>query len=771
VTDRLLVTCWHCLADPRDRTRLRSERVSVRLAPDVVLEGVYTDHDLRLDVALLELDPRTPLPVGWRPVPLRRDAGAVAQTRVLGLGWPMRNPSSVEPQALPGRVAVPRTTIHDGMPVMQLFSDAVAARLRPRGFSGGPVLVDTVAGQVAAGVICWMQEDEDDQEQAVGGTVYAVPAAEIVERWPELGAPLDAVDELAAPERAAPGLEGYFRMWEEERQWRSRDAKRLKDGRRVLNLLAAAEGPMRLTELRGLAPRVGKPLDADRLRQAVRLLDRLVVPGREPDSFLVAHPLITRILRKRLDADGDLRTYRGAYVAWGREVLAALPARESGSDDLDGYRADVRRVADRARTANQRAFDAGGTLPYLPEQILCAAALAGERCAEAAFEDPDVLCRVHAVHLDVVAPAVARAGYAIRALRAVEGEPHGALRSWLQAMWRYLTREETELAPGHRGARALGGRRTHASQVGAGQTGGVRAAGGGVGAGPGVRPGGSARACAARGQQVVGHVPGEPFEPNQPASYREPWWERCTYPGTWRTWNSGVRRYPARLGEVLSDEPLDMLCAMATRIVKPLLFEGGYLDGVARLHRAPFGDPHERLDDWAHDGLALALAPILSLEELDALLALRAGEPGIKESTRKAFEASVASELAARGQEERAYGMVRWLGWQTQLIRYSVMADILPRLPTGSLLEWTALVHMYFGDAMDRATLWAVFHDRWTELGREGMWRTVDRWTTELPHDSRGGVIADILHYRWALTELGGHAEAVRLQDLLGPAH
>ncbi|WP_327589007.1 trypsin-like peptidase domain-containing protein [Nonomuraea sp. NBC_00507] len=1431
VTDRLLLTCWHCLADPRDRTKLRSERVVLRLAPDVLVEGVYSDHDPRLDVALLELDPETPLPPGWRPVPLGRHAQAAGETRVVGLGWPTHNPSTVEPQSLPARVAVRRTTIHDGMPVIQLFSDEVAARMRPRGFSGGPVLVDTVTGQVAVGVICWMQEDDEDEGRAVGGTVYAVPVAEIIQRWPELGASLDAVDELAgdvdapgrgqianfidthlrgsqgtlpfagraaeldtldawladpdappyhlvcgeagagkstllvrwatavaagqpwvrpvfvpvslryeatgagevftnllhrvarvhgvgydynagearardalaallsrpapdggtllvivdaldeagwepgpadfprrpgpgvrivlsarhtarrpsaeawaealnlpdtavtrlgalcaddvaellrqvrpqdpvddiapalwrltrgdpvttglylrdladrplvdlaALERAAPGLDGYFAMWEEEqeRQWRARDAKRLKDGRRLLNLLAVAEGPVRLTELRSLAPRVGKALDADRLRQAVRLLDRLVLPGREPDSFLIAHPLITRMLRKRLDGDGDLAAYREAYVAWGREVMDALlarelsptavptylarhlaahlvpdeagagvpmreafalthglwrRARETGSDELDGYRADVRRVAARARAANQRAFEAGERLPYLPEQILCAAALAGERAAlgtemshhlaaqlvrygiwppgralsllasevfdstrahglrslapylgeehlpalrqileksvdafpeylapasaayarrllelgrvedalavaewlpddhryrglvhvwvvselapllpaplaerilidamdavgvmdtfaacwltkqvpvglaesagirdrlvsamqsrfdpgwrigaeafvaaarwlsrdvvdgvfqdvlfgpvtldqqyelmpslhhdglfsvlpaehaahaaarvvaeldytkrvvclmqllpllegdereryaEVAFEQPELLRHLQMVELDVVCPALAAAGYAGRALRAVGAEDKDRLWTWLMAMWRYLTREETELALSitvHDAEDSVPDRPPRKWALARLAAFGPEEAGRALDLvydqtdRQGLAP--------TLVWQLATYLPEGSLEPNQRASYREPWWERCTYPGAWRSWESGVRRYPNQVGQVLGDEPLDMLYAAATDMdeddvphlmaladaqpdpwvrltvlaagthpphptvmeaimaglrrlrdevvdesaydgypaqcpwlvrgigdwtpffvrllspaaaetVKPLLFEGGYLDGVARLHHSPFGSDHKRLDDWAHD--VLALMPILSVAEIDALLELRGGDPGIKsESTRKAFEAAAASALAGLGEVERAYTLASWLGWQTQLIRSSAMADILPQLPTEGLLEWAAEVHRYFDDAKDRGQLWAVFHDRWAELGREEMWRAVDRWTTELPLDSRGGVIADILFYRSAIARLGGHAEAVRILDLLGVA-
>ncbi|GAA4560468.1 hypothetical protein [Planotetraspora kaengkrachanensis] len=199
--------------------------------------------------------------------------------------------------------------------------------------------------------------------------------------------------------------------------------------------------------------------------------------------------------------------------------------------------------------------------------------------------------------------------------------------------------------------------------------------------------------------------------------------------------------------------------------VRPLLFDGGYLEGVPRLHRF-YDDGHLRLDDWAHD--VLALTPILTVAELDALLALRRGKPGIKsESTRTAFETAIGVTLAWHGEYERAYELIGDAVWETELLRTSGMADILPQLPSSQLLEWLARVHQIFHDPNVRGPLWEVFQDRWPELSRQELWSALDRWTVELPHDSRFGVLADVLLYRYPITQLAGAAETARILELI----
>ncbi|WP_187414813.1 serine protease [Nonomuraea sp. PA05] len=1374
VTDRHVLTCWHCVAG-------QELPFPLTLAPGVVVEVVCADHDSRLDVALLELRDR--LPEGWRPVPLGAGTDVVAGRQVLGLGWPLSNPSRSDPMPLPAEVALPLTSIHDGQPVIQLYSRQVAARLRPRGFSGGPVLVDTLAGQVAVGVVRWMQEEDEDRELAVGGTVYAAPVAEILRRWPQLAAGREGAAELAgdadAPHRlrianfldghvrgragelpfagrddafrsldawladpdgppyhlltgnagtgkstllarwalarpagrtvfvpvsqryeltgagevylsllhrlarihgvpydysadrqrahdalsallarpapdgrpllvivdaldeagwepgaadfprltgagvrvvlsarhtsrqpsgaawlerldlpsaavttlgplsesdlgelieqvrpgagvlaarlwelsrgdpvtaslylrdldrldsaAVPGLAGFFDTWWKG-LWPRLSGKKTKDARRVLNVLATAEGPVRLAELRGLVGRTGKAMDGERVREALRFADRLVLQGGQPDSFVIAHPLIGQVIRERLAESGELDSYRDAYVVWGVSVLEALLARElappavpaylvrhlaahlteshraplatamglthtlwrrtreSSSDDLDGYRSDVRRVRDRARAANQRAFEAGEPLPCLPEQVVCAAALAGERAAvdsemshhlaaqlvrhgrwppgralslltqeyfpnnrcsgivslvryldvehlpalrrilettvadSALYEEfVTVACAAYARRLlelgrpeealavaDLVPPdhryhgrvrvwvlaeliPLLPAGLAEQALIAAveqvvaQPEPFAATRLTKQvpvaaavaagvrddlvaalspflygdslrerefvAAARWLPREDLDeilaraltpkphlpLRAGLLPALNYDGLFSvlppeyaawAAELVDAELTGGDREqclfqllpmldesrweprelsvvkkldepqwewAGpylrerGRVGEAlrvlaesrdywpvhylaPWMSPADVELALelfapdpsAAVEQRPIRRwvlarlaefgpaeadraldllyektewkglpgslqwllsrcLPDPVFEPNGRAALRRPWWQQCTFPGVQRQWRGGMSCWPdedmtalrareaaevAELagsvqdpwaaltvlaagppeltGEVLArlralrestptHDPLDgfprgcpwlvrgigdwtpsfvrMLTPEASALVKPILFHGGYLEGVPRVHHF-FGDHHLRLDDWAHD--VLALTPILTVAELDALLALRRGEPEVKsESTRKALETAIGSALAGHGHYERAYELVGGASWQSELLRISGMADILPQLPAAELGEWLAQVHQIFHDPTDRGSLWSLFQDRWPELSRAGLWRAVDRWTAELPHDSRFGVLADVLLYRYAIVELGGAAESARLLDLI----
>lgn len=710
VTPDRLLTCWHCVADPQNLTQLDDAVVTVRLAPGTTLSAHYLDHDARLDVALLGVDPKTPLPAGWHPVPLGCAADVARHSSVDALGWAVHNPSTAEPQPMPAQIALPLTTIKDGVPVIALYSDQVAAGLRPRGFSGGPVLLETPAGAIVLGIVRWQQDAEHDPQQAVGGTVYATRVDDIAALWPELAGPRDPVAELAgdatAPGRplirafleshlrgpggplpfagrgeelggldgwldapdgspyhlvigaagagktsllvrwahalgdcgrpdlhvvfvpisvryaatsardvllailhrvarihgvsydrtadaaeardaltallarpapdgttllvvvdaldeasdwepgpqhfpaqpgrgvrialsarqtharptpeswvetlglsagttlthlgplqavaltellrqvvvdrggrdpdpqaldlagtrlweltagepvttalyllelgrelnpdlrawvtalqfARPGLEGWFDAWwnDQERLWRAHNAERLDDAERVLNLIAVAEGPLLLAELKLLGEQLSERLDGARLRRAITLLDRLVLPGRDAHSVAAGHPLVALMLRARLRRFGDLTDYRAIYRCWADGILGRLlggdlaphqvPAyltqhlvahlfpenpdgvgdetdetdaqqvrsafrvadplwrrvREAVSDDLDGYRNDVTQVGQQARAVNLTAMSRGEALPCLPEQICCAAAVAAEHAALAA---------------------------------------------------------------------------------------------------------------------------------------------------------------------------------------------------------------------------------------------------------------------------------------------------------------------------------------------------------------------------------------------------
>jgi hypothetical protein len=85
----------------------------------------------------------------------------------------------------------------------------------------------------------------------------------------------------AGLDRARPGLAGFFKDWwrDQERRWRSQHLGRLDEAQRVLNLLAVAEGPLQLGELKGLAGRLGESMSGARMDQALALADRFVRTG------------------------------------------------------------------------------------------------------------------------------------------------------------------------------------------------------------------------------------------------------------------------------------------------------------------------------------------------------------------------------------------------------------------------------------------------------------------------------------------------------------
>ncbi|WP_410617129.1 ATP-binding protein [Amycolatopsis sp. lyj-109] len=138
-----------------------------------------------VDLALLGILDHAPLPPNLPPLVLGRNVDAGRGVAVEVIGWPFDNPSMVAPQTLIGRVDQASASIGHEASVLRLESKQVAAGLRPRGFSGSPVLVRTPAGPVVVGVLRWIQED-DDTERAVGGVVYATRASDITARWQHL---------------------------------------------------------------------------------------------------------------------------------------------------------------------------------------------------------------------------------------------------------------------------------------------------------------------------------------------------------------------------------------------------------------------------------------------------------------------------------------------------------------------------------------------------------------------------------------------------------
>ncbi|GGL92368.1 hypothetical protein GCM10010129_40100 [Streptomyces fumigatiscleroticus] len=209
-----------------------------------------------------------------------------------------------------------------------------------------------------------------------------------------------------------------------------------------------------------------------------------------------------------------------------------------------------------------------------------------------------------------------------------------------------------------------------------------------------------------------------------------------------------------------------LLAPRARPEIKELLFDGGFLEGVERTHYGPWSDDgHQRLDDWAYR--LQPLAPLLDRAELDAVLSLTRGTDIRSTTARVSLRAALASCYAVCGEYDRAFELCQRLGWQTNDFLHHALADIAVLLPAELIPRWASEVHRLVGDSKERGPLWSVVSDRWPELDRHAMWRMVDQWTSDLPHDSAGGVYADALFYRYAMARLGGEDEPRRLLDLI----
>lgn len=218
--------------------------------------------------------------------------------------------------------------------------------------------------------------------------------------------------------RRSPGRAGFIVGWREQQERSGRSEDLLQDAERVLNVLAVAEGPLSRAELRTLAALLGKSMDGVRLRRVVEQLERLVLPGGSPDTFVIAHPAIADELRAQLEHDGDLATYRGLFEAWGVDVLGRLrtgelapvetpvylarylaqhltagadlhPAalqlatpywrrvKDAVSDEATGFQTDLETVMAKARRLDAARVGRGESPRRLPERVMCTAEVAG----------------------------------------------------------------------------------------------------------------------------------------------------------------------------------------------------------------------------------------------------------------------------------------------------------------------------------------------------------------------------------------------------------
>ena len=191
-----------------------------------------------------------------------------------------------------------------------------------------------------------------------------------------------------------------------------------------------------------------------------------------------------------------------------------------------------------------------------------------------------------------------------------------------------------------------------------------------------------------------------------------------------------------------------MLHPSAWPAVKPVLFGDGYLDGVLRTHSWYLEqEEHQRLDDWAHD--ILALTALLDVPELDNVARvgdpsansgadsahmLPKGSPMRSATTRGWFWAGLAVGYAARGAWDSAASLRKVGGEQREWAYQAALTKMGSTSTPADLVRWLAQVHRCV-PAGDRAMmLRRVLTNRWAELTGEQCWAVTDQWLTSIPH-------------------------------------
>ncbi|MFI7336129.1 TIR domain-containing protein [Micromonospora aurantiaca (nom. illeg.)] len=174
ISAKVVLTAFHCIGD-RDSKSVKCERVNIwfrnRFLPATVI-----DHIPDLDVAILELE--KDLPEDLAPIKLIRDVPPRAS--FASPGWPRDRPFGDHHVTISGEIVDPKSQIFESAPALQLYCWQ-AATLSLHGYSGAPVLTGD-ADPVAVGLIRWNPPQDEAPDLAVGGTLYATPVSEILQR-------------------------------------------------------------------------------------------------------------------------------------------------------------------------------------------------------------------------------------------------------------------------------------------------------------------------------------------------------------------------------------------------------------------------------------------------------------------------------------------------------------------------------------------------------------------------------------------------------------
>jgi hypothetical protein len=226
-----------------------------------------------------------------------------------------------------------------------------------------------------------------------------------------------------------------------------------------------------------------------------------------------------------------------------------------------------------------------------------------------------------------------------------------------------------------------------------------------------------------------------------------------------------------------------MLHPSAWLAVKPVLFGDGYLDGVERTHSWYMEQEHQRLDDWAHDILALTV--LLDAPELDHVARvgdppansgadspqmLPKGSPVRSATTRGWFWAGLAVGYSACGAWDSAAASLRKIGGaDRERACEAALTEMGATSATADLVTWLAQVHAYLSADDRTEMLQRVLTNRWAELTDEQCWAVIDQWLTDVSHGSPLDVLSDSLGYADGLSRLAGPDELRRFLRLILP--
>jgi hypothetical protein len=208
-----------------------------------------------------------------------------------------------------------------------------------------------------------------------------------------------------------PGLEGYFeRWWQDQRLlWSESALEHETLTQTILNLLAAALGPLSQTDILSLLP---SGAEVENLERSLAPLARFVTGDGIHQGYVFSHPRLGNYFLEEQLNESERQTVEQRFLDWGAQTLAALNeghlAPELASsyciqyygahlerahadahslqalisegwlhawEKLDranaGFLGDVERAERAIERENQQAIEAGTPVPYLGEEIRC----------------------------------------------------------------------------------------------------------------------------------------------------------------------------------------------------------------------------------------------------------------------------------------------------------------------------------------------------------------------------------------------------------------